>query len=117
VLLIQGDDDRDVDFSQTVDLLQRLRAQNGHVEELIFPDEIHGFLMWKSWIRAMARRRSFLGENWGEVGWRRSPNAASAAKSRVQTLALTAALKRCATQMHCTTQIQDITNCRLQVLS
>lgn len=52
VLLIQGDDDRNVDFSQTVDLLQRLRAQKVHVEELIFPDEIHGFLLWKSWIRA-----------------------------------------------------------------
>ena len=41
VLLIHGDDDRNVEFSQTVDLLQRLRAQKVHVEELIFPDEIH----------------------------------------------------------------------------
>ena len=61
VLLIQGDDDRNVDFSQTVDLLQRLRAQNVHVEELIFPDEIHGFLMWKSWIRAYGAAEDFFG--------------------------------------------------------
>ena len=52
VLLIHGDDDRNVEFSQTVDLLQRLRAQKVHVEEVIFPDEVHGFLMWKSWIKA-----------------------------------------------------------------
>ncbi len=61
VLLIQGDDDRNVDFSQTVDLLQRLRTQKVHVEELIFPDEIHGFLMWKSWIRAYGAAEEFFG--------------------------------------------------------
>jgi dipeptidyl aminopeptidase/acylaminoacyl peptidase len=61
VLLIQGDDDRNVPFSQTVDLLQRLRAQKVHVEELIFPDEIHGFLLWKSWIRAYGATDEFFG--------------------------------------------------------
>jgi dipeptidyl aminopeptidase/acylaminoacyl peptidase len=60
VLLIQGDDDRNVPFSQTVDLLQRLRAQKVHVEELVFPDEIHGFLMWKSWIRAYGATEEFF---------------------------------------------------------
>jgi dipeptidyl aminopeptidase/acylaminoacyl peptidase len=60
VLLIQGDDDRNVDFSQTVDLLQRLRSQKVHVEELVFPDEIHGFLMWKSWIRAYRATEDFF---------------------------------------------------------
>jgi dipeptidyl aminopeptidase/acylaminoacyl peptidase len=60
VLLIQGDDDRNVPFSETVDLLQRLRAQKVHVEELIFPDEIHGFLMWKSWIRAYGATEDFF---------------------------------------------------------
>ena len=61
VLLIHGDDDRNVEFSQTVDLLQRLRAQKVHVEELIFPDEIHGFLMWKSWIKAYRATEDFFG--------------------------------------------------------
>ena len=61
VLLIQGDDDRNVPFSQTVDLLQRLRAQKVHVEELVFPDEIHGFLMWKSWIKAYGATEEFFG--------------------------------------------------------
>jgi dipeptidyl aminopeptidase/acylaminoacyl peptidase len=60
VLLIQGDDDRNVDFSQTVDLLQRLRSRKVHVEELVFPDEIHAFLMWKSWIRAYRATEAFF---------------------------------------------------------
>jgi dipeptidyl aminopeptidase/acylaminoacyl peptidase len=60
VLLIQGDDDRNVDFSQTVDLLQRLREQKVHVEQLVFPDEIHGFLMWKTWIRAYGATEEFF---------------------------------------------------------
>lgn len=65
VLLIHGDDDRNVEFSQTTDLLQRLRAQKVHVEELIFPDEIHDFLMWKSWVRAYGAAEEFLGRELG----------------------------------------------------
>jgi dipeptidyl aminopeptidase/acylaminoacyl peptidase len=61
VLLIHGDDDRNVEFSQTVDLLQRLRAQKVHVEELIYPDEIHDFLMWKNWIKAYRATEEFFG--------------------------------------------------------
>jgi len=51
VLLIQGDDDRNVDFSQMVDLVQRLREQKVPFEQMVFPDEIHGFLLWRSWVR------------------------------------------------------------------
>jgi dipeptidyl aminopeptidase/acylaminoacyl peptidase len=66
VLLIHGDDDRNVEFSQTVDLLQRLRAQKVHVEELIYPDEIHVFLMWKSWIKAYRATEEFFGRELGK---------------------------------------------------
>ena len=52
VLLIQGDDDRNVPFSQTVDLAQRLRDHKIPFEYLIFPDDIHDFLMWHNWVRA-----------------------------------------------------------------
>ena len=52
VLLIQGDDDRNVPFSQTVDLAQKLRKQGVSFEEIVFPDEIHGFLMYKTWVKA-----------------------------------------------------------------
>jgi dipeptidyl aminopeptidase/acylaminoacyl peptidase len=60
VLLIHGDDDRNVPFTQTVDLVQRLRAQHVPFEQLIIPDEIHGFLMWKSWVRAYSATADFF---------------------------------------------------------
>ncbi len=60
VLLIHGDDDRNVPFGQTVDLAQRLRAQHVRFEELIFPDEIHDFLMWKNWFRAYGATADFF---------------------------------------------------------
>lgn len=63
VLLIQGDDDRNVPFGQTVDLAQRLREAHVRFEELVFPDEIHGFLMWKSWIRAYGATAKFFDRN------------------------------------------------------
>jgi dipeptidyl aminopeptidase/acylaminoacyl peptidase len=49
VLLIHGDDDRNVPFSQTTDLAERLKKQGVSFEEIIYPDEIHDFLLWKSW--------------------------------------------------------------------
>jgi dipeptidyl aminopeptidase/acylaminoacyl peptidase len=52
VLLIHGDDDRNVDFGQTVELVAALRRQNVYFEQLILPDEIHGFLRHQSWVRA-----------------------------------------------------------------
>jgi len=45
---------------QTVDLAQRLRAQNVPFEQLILPDEIHGFLMWEDWVRAYAATADFF---------------------------------------------------------
>ena len=60
VLLIHGDDDRNVPFSQTVDLVQRLRAQRVPFEQLILPDEIHGFLMWRDWVRAYVATAEFF---------------------------------------------------------
>lgn len=52
VLLIHGDDDRNVEFSQTVNLVRRLRSNGVYFEELIFPDEIHDFLRHRDWVRA-----------------------------------------------------------------
>jgi dipeptidyl aminopeptidase/acylaminoacyl peptidase len=52
VLLIQGDDDRNVSFSETVRLAESLRRRNVHVEQLVLPDEIHGFLRHASWLAA-----------------------------------------------------------------
>src|SRR6267143_1699707 len=60
VLLIHGDDDRNVPFDQTVDLAQRLRENHVQFEELIFPDDIHDFLMWKNWVRAYTGTADFF---------------------------------------------------------
>jgi dipeptidyl aminopeptidase/acylaminoacyl peptidase len=61
VLLIHGDDDRNVPFEQTVDLAQRLRDNHVQFEELIFPDDIHDFLLWKDWMRAYGATADFFG--------------------------------------------------------
>ena len=60
VLLVQGDDDRDVPFSQTVDLVQRLRAQGVPFEQIVLPDEIHGFLLYRSWLRTYGATADFF---------------------------------------------------------
>ena len=52
VLLIQGDDDRNVHFHETVDLVRRLDAANVPHEDLVLPGEIHGFLRHESWLKA-----------------------------------------------------------------
>jgi dipeptidyl aminopeptidase/acylaminoacyl peptidase len=70
VLLIHGDDDRNVPFGQTVDLAQRLRENHVSFEELIFPDEIHGFLMWKSWIKAYGAEVEFFERTLKGIGRR-----------------------------------------------
>ena len=63
VLLIHGDDDRNVNFQQTVMLVEALRKQHVEFEELIFPDEIHGFLTTKRWIQAYQAAADFLGKH------------------------------------------------------
>jgi dipeptidyl aminopeptidase/acylaminoacyl peptidase len=60
VLLIQGDDDRNVPFVQTVDLARRLMDKKVPFEELIIPNEIHGFLRHESWLRADRATVDFL---------------------------------------------------------
>jgi dipeptidyl aminopeptidase/acylaminoacyl peptidase len=51
VLLIHADDDRNVEFHQTVDLKQRLVEKGVAVEELVIPDDIHDFLLWRTWLK------------------------------------------------------------------
>jgi dipeptidyl aminopeptidase/acylaminoacyl peptidase len=60
VLLIHGDDDRNVPFDQTVDLVARLRARAVPLEQMILPDEIHGFLLWRTWIRVYRATADFF---------------------------------------------------------
>jgi dipeptidyl aminopeptidase/acylaminoacyl peptidase len=60
VLLIQGDDDRNVPFSQTVSMARALRKQGVEFEELVFPDEIHGFLLHRHWLEAYKAEADFF---------------------------------------------------------
>jgi dipeptidyl aminopeptidase/acylaminoacyl peptidase len=52
VLLIHGDDDRNVRFSQTVDLARRLSAQGVEFEELVIPDDTHHWMRHANAVRA-----------------------------------------------------------------
>jgi len=60
VLLIHGDDDRNVPFSETVDLAESLRNQGVYFEQLIFPDEVHSFLLHRNWIAAFRASLDFF---------------------------------------------------------
>ncbi len=65
VLVIHGDDDRNVRFVETVTLVQALRARHVEVEQLVFPDEIHGFLRWDRWVEAYRASAEFLDRRLG----------------------------------------------------
>jgi dipeptidyl aminopeptidase/acylaminoacyl peptidase len=60
VLLIHGDDDRTVDFHQTVDLERRLAARGVKVESLVLPDEVHDSLLWRNWTMAIGAMAEFF---------------------------------------------------------
>ncbi|HXI32987.1 MAG TPA: prolyl oligopeptidase family serine peptidase [Gemmatimonadales bacterium] len=62
VLLIHGDDDRNVSFHETVDLVRRLDALGVRYEELVLPDEIHGFLRYRSWLTADSAAATYFGK-------------------------------------------------------
>jgi len=61
VLFVHGDDDRNVPFSQTVDLVQKLRLKGDvHIELVICPDEPHEFLLYKNRMGAYNAGVEFL---------------------------------------------------------
>jgi dipeptidyl aminopeptidase/acylaminoacyl peptidase len=60
VLLIHGDDDRTVDFHQTVDLERRLLARGVKVESLVLPDDVHDSLLWRNWTTAISAMSEFF---------------------------------------------------------
>ena len=60
VLLIHGDDDRNVAFSQTVGLVQLLRAHDVEHELIVFPDDVHSFLVFDRWIQSFEASDEFF---------------------------------------------------------
>ena len=67
VLLIQGDDDRNVPFNQMVDLAQRLRAQGVPFQQIVYPDEIHDFLLHRHFLDAYQHTAAFFQKQLGEA--------------------------------------------------
>lgn len=66
VLLVHGDDDRNVPFDETIELVEALRERGVEHELLIFPDEVHGFLRHEHWLEVFRRSAAFFQRHLGE---------------------------------------------------
>lgn len=60
VLFIHGDDDPDVAYQQTPRLADALRARGVAVDELIFPDEVHDFILHRDWLTSYQHTATFF---------------------------------------------------------
>ncbi|MGH7663114.1 MAG: S9 family peptidase [Gemmatimonadaceae bacterium] len=67
VLLIHGDDDRNVRFSETVDLVRRLDAAGVDYEEIVIPDDTHHFMRHANVLRVNAATADFLDRKLGQA--------------------------------------------------
>ncbi len=65
VLLVHGDDDRNVAFQQTTGLVQLLRQRDVYYELIVFPDDTHESMLHSRWLYTLERMdqffRKFLG--------------------------------------------------------
>jgi dipeptidyl aminopeptidase/acylaminoacyl peptidase len=60
VLLIHGDDDRNVRFNQTTDLVRRLEKAGIPFEELVIPDDTHHFMRHANSVKVNAAVATFF---------------------------------------------------------
>ncbi|HKG47470.1 MAG TPA: prolyl oligopeptidase family serine peptidase [Pyrinomonadaceae bacterium] len=65
VLLIHGDDDRNVRFSQTTDLVRRLEKAGVPFEELVIPDDTHHFMRHANLVKVDAAVVAFFDRVFG----------------------------------------------------
>ncbi len=68
VLLVHGDDDRNVAFQQTTGLVQLLRARDVYHELIVFPDDTHESMLHSRWIYTLDRMEKFLAKFLGAGG-------------------------------------------------
>ena len=68
VLLIHGDDDRNVRFSQTTDLVRRLEKAGVQFEELIIPDDTHHFFLHANMLKVNTATAAFFDRVFGMKG-------------------------------------------------
>ncbi len=62
VLLIHADDDRNVPFDQTEELVRALRKNGVEFQLIVLPDEIHDLLRHKSWLTHFNATDAFFAE-------------------------------------------------------
>jgi len=60
VLIIHADDDRNVDFSQSIDLVQRLTAKGVPLETMVVVDDTHHFLAFRNQLKVNRAIVDFL---------------------------------------------------------
>ncbi len=60
VLIVHGDDDRNVDFFQSMLLARELQARAVPFEELVFPNERHAFVRYENWVKALTFADDFF---------------------------------------------------------
>jgi len=60
VFLVHGDDDRNVDFAQTVGLVSLLRARNVYYELMVVPDDLHESMIHENWVITFNRMGDFF---------------------------------------------------------
>ncbi len=60
VLVIQADDDHNVPFAQTVQLLTALREQKVPNELIVIPNEVHDLLLHRSWLMYFHAQSDFF---------------------------------------------------------
>lgn len=60
VLVIHSDDDRNVEFSQSINLVNRLKKQEVPFEELVIPDETHDWLKYSNLVKIYEATIDFL---------------------------------------------------------
>lgn len=61
VLIVHADDDRNVPFEASIDLVRRLRLKGDvHFEELYFVDDVHGFLRHANWLATFNAAADFF---------------------------------------------------------
>ena len=65
VLLIHGDDDRNVRFSQTTDLVRRLEKEGVTFEELVIPDDTHHFMRHANLVKVNSATAAFFDRIFG----------------------------------------------------
>jgi dipeptidyl aminopeptidase/acylaminoacyl peptidase len=79
VFLVHGDDDRNVDFAQTVGLVSLLRARNVYYELMVVPDDLHESMIHENWVITFNRMGNFF----KRFVWNReTPAAAQAGKAQ-----------------------------------